>query len=539
MVDNFTRDGLADFNITSPSGASDKLNSLSEVETSGKSILRPYYNPETFNANYDARYIPKEGIIDSHGFPLVAKLKSISSLVQQQQPSSSNSSSQSWWFKFKQDNSGYGRSTGANYNSSGGGINFSGMGNDYYDNRSFYSLKDYLHLKKWIEFIKLFSFKFGKVYLKHLIIQPFVVSKTFLQVHDFSNKYDNDDLINSKELLENNAKPEKEIVYFKSKDASELLIKIPGKNQEAEDVDNSKDMDADTPPVEESNSRKAYRIHPTDSSTTKVIESIYEIEGTFGVVRSNNTTFIYNFLSGSLEAWLNGFISSFFNMPNPNFVEVSLSNNLTLSIALVLTSTLITGIVLLPLELLNMKFIVTKMRHIHFSRSIRVHIKKLRMKSFFKSLFTKPKNIKLLIFQGLNRINSTIYHKSLLQTVLLNRFFEIDKFSNYKGYETGNFLIKFCQLIVKVPLDNLYKREQVHYLLDIKRSDESNSLTISNKNDLIIVPHKNIPLLEYFTNINNFKGLWKGYRLELIGVGCGYLLSLLDTKRDSIEEERF
>lgn len=136
-------------------------------------------------------------------------------------------------------------------------------------------------------------------------------------------------------------------------------------------------------------------------------------------------------------------------------------------------------------------------------------------------------------------MNTAIYHKSLLQTVLLRNTFEIDKFNDYKRYETGNFIIKFIQLLAKVPLDNLYKREQVDYLMDTHRSSEHCPLPIRNKNDLVIVPYKEIPLMNYFTSYENFKGLWKGYKMELIGVGCSYLERLLDTDRELTIEEKF
>ena len=543
MIGELNNVNSNDYNTISSSINGDNGNTLNGIENVGKNPLRPYFNPETFNAKYEARYIPKEGIIDSNGLPLVAKLKSLTSLVQQQQPSTLNSSNQNWWFKFKQDNSLGNNSSSINYGNSNNGNTLKNYGSDYYGQTVFSSFRDYLNLKKWSDFIKVFSYKFGKVYLKHLLIQPFVVSKTFLQVHDFTNVIDNKDGIefhvpHSKDH-QTNSDNDDEIVYFKNKDSNDLIPKRSAREHLDLELGYDKEGSAEVFVDGGTTYHKVYKIHPTDSSTRKVIESIYDVEGTFGIVRSNNTTFIYNFLSGTLEAWLNGFISPFLNIPDPNFVEVALSNNILSSILLVLSSTLITGIILLPLELINLKFIVTKMRHIHFTRSIREHIKNLKIKSFYKNLLTKPKNVKLLIFQALNRLNAAVYHKSLFQTVLLNRFLKIDKFTSYKRYETGNFLIKFAQLIVKVPLDNLYTREQLHFLLDKERSDEASSLPIENVKDLIIVPHKDIPLIAYFTNLNNFKGLWKGYKLELIGVGCGYLLSIIDVERDSVEEERF
>ncbi|XBW35614.1 hypothetical protein QEN19_001188 [Hanseniaspora menglaensis] len=519
-------------------------NATSGTDNAGKNILRPYYNPETFNANYEARYIPKEGIIDSHGLPLVSKLKSVGSLIQQQQPSFYNSS-QNWWLKFKQENAIDGTSSHNIHINSASGINLRGIGSDYYGQTIFSSFRDYFKLHKWSEFIKMFIFKFGKVYMKHLLIQPFVVSKTFLQVHDFSNNIDNKEGIElhvkrpENFYITDNNNEDKDVVYFKQKGDFETIGTTESSEQIEINFDNIKQDSAEVFVEGGTSYHKIYKIKPSDSSISKVIQSVYEIEGTFGVVRSNNTTFIYNFLSGTLEAWLNGFISPFLNIPDPNFVEVSLSNNLTSSILLVLSSTLITGVILLPFELINMKFMITKMRHIHFNRSIREHIKKFKVKNFFVNLFTKPKNLKLLIFQALNRLNTAIYHKLLVQTVVLHGIFEIDKFTNYTKYETGNFLIKFFQLIVKVPLDNLYKREQVSFLLNEDRLNKDNSLLIENKKDLIIVPYKDISLIEYFTNMQHFKGLWKGYKLELIGCGCGYILSLLDTEREVTTEERF
>lgn len=518
--------------------------SLSGSKITNTSDLRSYYNPLTFNADYDVRYIPKEGIIDKNGLPLVSKLKSLTNLVKQQENKrlSPNTNDLNWWIKFKNENSDSQLNEEIRSLGTSGSLNI--MNGKYYEGMRRPYLSDFFDLKKLSRLINAFGIKFIKVYVKHLLIQPFVISKTFLQIHDFENDDGNSDgvEIHINPDVNNNiivTPPEADQpVYFKERNNAEEAEQI---NTDSAELHRSEEPETGSTVFVEGGTyyHKVYKIHPTSSNTTNVIKSIYKVEGIFGVVRSNNTTFIYNFFNGTLEAWINGFLSPFLNIPDPNYVDVALSNNIVSSIILALSSTIITGLILLPLELVNMKFIITKLRHIHFHRSMKVHIKNLNFKDFFMNLLINPKNLKLLIFQALNRLNTAIYHKSLLQTVLLRNVFEIDKFNDYKRYETGNFIIKFIQLLVKVPLDNLYKREQVNYLVDVHRSEEHCPLPIRNKNDLVIVPYREIPLVSYFTDYENFKGLWKGYKMELLGVGCGYLERLLDTDRELTIEEKF
>ncbi|CAI8506497.1 unnamed protein product [Hanseniaspora opuntiae] len=512
--------------------------------TTNTSELRSYYNPLTFNADYDVRYIPKEGIIDKQGLPLVSKLKSLSNLAKQQQNKrlSPSINELNWWIKFRNEHSDSQFDENMKNLTTGASLNI--MNGDYYEGIRRPHFSDFFDLKKLSRLINAFAIKFMKVYIKHLLIQPFVISKTFLQVHDFENTDDNTDGVEIHIDPETNnniiiTPPEADQpLYFKERTS---IDEVTHADEDSAELATSEEPDTGSTVFVEGGTsyHKVYKIHPTSSNTTNVIKSIYKVEGIFGVVRSNNTTFIYNFVNGTLEAWINGFIAPFLNIPNPNYVDVALSNDIVSSILLALSSTILTGLILLPLELVNMKFIITKMRHIHFHRSMKDHIKNLSFKDFFRNLVMNPKNLKLLFFQAVNRMNTAIYHKSLLQTVLLRNTFEIDKFNDYKRYETGNFIIKFIQLLAKVPLDNLYKREQVDYLMDTHRSSEHCPLPIRNKNDLVIVPYKEIPLMNYFTSYENFKGLWKGYKMELIGVGCSYLERLLDTDRELTIEEKF
>ena len=94
-------------------------------------------------------------------------------------------------------------------------------------------------------------------------------------------------------------------------------------------------------------------IVPQSLHTIDVINSLFDQEGIRGLWKANNTTFIYNFLSLSIDTWFTGLLSSFLGVPDPYFMEVINSSDISKSFILALGAGIFTSVILLPVDLIR------------------------------------------------------------------------------------------------------------------------------------------------------------------------------------------
>lgn len=104
-------------------------------------------------------------------------------------------------------------------------------------------------------------------------------------------------------------------------------------------------------------------IKPASIHTIDILNSIMDKEGIQGVWRANNTEFIYNFLSISLDAWFTGLLSPLMQIPDPYFIDIIHSPDVTKSASLILLASCMTRLVLLPLDLVRVRLIISSVRN--------------------------------------------------------------------------------------------------------------------------------------------------------------------------------
>lgn len=479
--------------------------------------LRPYHDPESFNGNYPAVYRPGVGVVDEHGATLSSKLSRTSS------------------FKRGMATAGtgiYGQGRG---NASSRAIrdlvrdNYAaGVQKNVYADLEF---GEYFDVQNIWELLKSLMRSFVEQYMKVLVAQPFEVSRLLLQVGDIKTQVST---VNSKnpasaiiadEEDDDDDDDEEDIQYFQTKGEDSQTLRRRSRASKR-----SSPTKTGTPAAKPNDSY----LKPVSLNTVDVMSAVLSQEGARGLWRATNTGFVHNALTATMEAWFTGLISPFLHIPDPFFVDVTHSPDPTSTLLLSVTASILTGLILAPLDLIRTRLIVT---HIAGSeRSLRNSIKNLKF-------LTCP--VSLILPTVMYSVANSIF-KKLTPFVLFVKF-GIDSYSYPTLYGTVNLVSSIIELFVKLPLETLLRRAQMSYLL--KNSDSSsNPLKIHPSESLVVKfggysgVHRTLYDIYTFKGENGgIEGLFRGWRVGLLNILGSWGLRILQVSNDdqTLTEQEF
>ncbi|SCV02770.1 LAMI_0H02850g1_1 [Lachancea mirantina] len=475
---------------------------MDEVKTHQQ--LRPYYDADSFNAGYSSVFKPDQGVIDSHGLSIADKLKTMT----QSKAALGNKSTRK--VALSQLTSGL-RSK----------IREAEVSSEE-SNKALHDMEwsDFVNWKSWKNVTMQLLDQFVRKYLRHLVQQPFEAARLLMQVGDFDQKVDQEKRRILLEVEDNSpagdegksdAEDDEDIDFFPETDPPQLT---------GEDTTSLKHMNSST----HHKFTLTKRIQPKTLHTMDVLNSVMDEEGTRGLWRANNTTFIYNFLSVTLDAWFTGLMSPLLQIPDPYFIDILHSTDAKKSIILSVAASVFTGLALLPIDIIRTRLTVTSSKL--GERSFRNLVRKWSWKRHFLAM---PIDL-ILLSTGYSSI-TTLFHK--MTGVILYNQFSIDKYSQAMWYNTFEFISRIIELFVKLPVETLLKRSQVSYLL---KQGPQGPFPMS-EDYMIVEPRAYRGVYTSLTEKGRLHELWRGWRLGLLSVMCSYGLKLMD--QDVMEEERF
>ena len=115
-------------------------------------------------------------------------------------------------------------------------------------------------------------------------------------------------------------------------------------------------------PVARSPKSSHQLILKKSNSIKEVISKEWMKEGAWGVWKGSNATFVYAFLSKTVESWARGVFSALFNVPDAGVIgglgavsEVADSPYPWASLAVAVAASVATGLMLAPLDLIRTK----------------------------------------------------------------------------------------------------------------------------------------------------------------------------------------
>lgn len=502
--------------------------------------LRPYYNPDTFDAGYLVIYKPGVGLVNP---------KTGHSLTSSIHPILNNTSTGQY---------NPGASIGLRGISS---MNHNSFEKDYFNDLEFL---EYFDLNNLSELFKNLFWNFFKNYCKVLLFQPLEITRLVLQIGSFDfNKSKKPSsqkvtrlLDESTELLTprtphlTDSDSDGEINYFQSN--SDVWSNSPSKMNTSEFGSPKKKTGSALKSGHKSKRlmRKQHKIQPISKHTVDIIAAIASKDGPNALFRGLNAQFIHQTFSHTIEAWITGFLSPFLGIPDPFFLDLTRLAEPLRSLCLSVLACVLTGIILMPLDLIKVRLMVTQFNKPYNSedengdlesststlnlkesqdpqssgqstRSIRESIRNYPVQLLIKP----PVSISFLTI--LHQFATSIFRKSAPYLLFIR--FNIDSYLAPKLYTVSNLILSIMEFFIKLPVENLLRKEQVRFLLTPKSLEEDPKRVVSIDNpdrDLIVEfnegwTHEGTPddnqLHTLWTRLVNL-GLFNGWRVGVLNI---------------------
>lgn len=530
---------------------------------------RPYYDHDSFNAGYSVIFKPNIGLVDTEtNQPITSTLAS----------SLANKTSNK---AFGSGNGiGLAGLTGKRNIGDGGLGKFSKMGG--LDKNYIHDLEflEYFDVGNLSEFIRNLFYNFFKNYCKTLFAQPLEIVRLILQVGVFEfdrnikglrPKYQR--LLDETKVQGSNTPTDigsesesgEEIEYFQPVDVTKELIET------------SKKLSSDRSKREKARTAKNRdKIRPVSMHTIDILAAVVAKDGPFALFRGINASFIYQTLSHTIEAWITGFISPFLGIPDPFFLDLTHLTEPLKSLCLSVLACVLSGLFLLPLDLIKVKLMITQFNKPFkeekneggleanpadntgkgseavarpaVSRSIRESIRNYPV----HFLLNPPPAITILTI--LHSLSTSAFRKTAPYLMFIR--FNIDSFLSPTLYTLVNLMSLILELFVKLPVENLLRKEQLRFLLKPKSESEDKFkvLTIDDPDRNLIVDlnpawpsyvesleKDNDDVSPNATILQRFKslGLFNGWRVGILNVIGFWGYNIIKKSGSELREERF
>ncbi|KAL6451306.1 UGO1 Mitochondrial fusion and transport protein UGO1 [Candida maltosa Xu316] len=487
--------------------------------------LRPYYDHDTFNPGYSVIYKRGVGLIDPKtNRPLTSNISE--KLIDQ----SIN------------DNQGIIR----NSLKHGGPIGIK-AGNDknyVYD----LEFNEYFESNNLVEVMKNLVWNFLKSYMKVVLTQPLEIVRLVLQVGKFKfSTTEADDGYDNIDYDDDDESEGQQINYFQSNNEQSVW-------SSSQDYKNNNTRSPSPPKLTRRGTRKRTRINkiqPKSLHTVDIINAIVNKDGPFALFRGINASFIYQTLSHTIEAWITGFVSPFLGIPDPFFLDLTHSNDPFKSLWLSVTACVLTGIVLMPLDLIRVKFMITQFNTkpmttsnddvideaadeiIQSTRSVRESIRN------FPVYYLLHPPTPIVLLTTLHQLSTSIFRKMAPYILFIK--FNIDSYSSPSIYTFVNLISLIMEFFIKLPVENLLRKQQVSFLLMSKPEDEKKVITIEDPQKNLIVEFndsdysdEDITLWEKFKQL----GLFNGWRIGVMNVIGFWGYNIIKSDGSELKEER-
>lgn len=467
----------------------------------GSNTLRPYYDHDTFDAGYSVIFKPGVGLIDTEtNKPITSSLASSIAKQSSQRnfKSGQNIGLSGLSSKKSIGDIGIGKTTASN-----------GTDKNYIYDLEFQEYFDFNNLS---ELLKNLVWNFCKNYFKVLLSQPLEIVRLVLQVgtFDFSDsppkrpsRYSrllnklNTKSSDTPQLTDISDESDGEVNYFESPSPSMNLPKEKSRTKSPSKIRKLR-YDRKT--------KNKNKIQPVSLHTVDIMSSIIAKDGPFALFRGINASFIHQTLSHTIEAWITGFISPFLGIPDPFFLDLTHLTEPLKSLWLSVLACVLTGLILMPLDLIKVRLMITQFNKpssneesgVSSTDSLVTNIKEEKVpetssRSIRDSicnfpihfLVHPPPTISFLTI--LHQFSTSIFRKAAPYILFIR--FNIDSYLSPNLYTFVNLFLLILEFFIKLPVENLLRKEQVRFLLRPKSvlEDEKKVITIdSEENDLII-----------------------------------------------------
>lgn len=515
----------------------------------GSNTLRPYYDHDTFDAGYSVIFKPGVGLIDTEtNKPITSSLAS--SIAKQS----------------SQRNFKSGQNIGLSGLSSKKSIGDIGIGktttSNGTDKNYIYDLEfqEYFDFNNLSELLKNLVWNFCKNYFKVLLSQPLEIVRLLLQVgtFDFSDsppkrpsRYSrllnklNVKSSNTPQVTDISDESDGEVNYFESPSPS---MNLPKEKLRTKSPTKIRKLRSDR------KAKNKNKIQPVSLHTIDIMSSIIAKDGPFALFRGINASFIHQTLSHTIEAWITGFISPFLGIPDPFFLDLTHLTEPLKSLWLSVLACVLTGLILMPLDLIKVRLMITQFNKpanneesgVSSTDSLVTNIKEEKIPEIstrsirdsicnfpIHSLVHPPPTISCLTI--LHQFSTSIFRKAAPYILFIR--FNIDSYLSPNLYTFVNLFLLILEFFIKLPVENLLRKEQVRFLLRPKSvvEDEKKVISIESEEDDLIIDFNNGWKDDIDNEVEDSDGelkplrsisLWQ--RIKILGLFNGWRVGVLN-----------
>lgn len=515
----------------------------------GSNTLRPYYDHDTFDAGYSVIFKPGVGLIDTEtNKPITSSLAS--SIAKQS----------------SQRNFKSGQNIGLSGLSSKKSIGDIGIGktttSNGTDKNYIYDLEfqEYFDFNNLSELLKNLVWNFCKNYFKVLLSQPLEIVRLLLQVgtFDFSDsppkrpsRYSrllnklNVKSSNTPQVTDISDESDGEVNYFESPSPS---MNLPKEKLRTKSPTKIRKLRSDR------KAKNKNKIQPVSLHTIDIMSSIIAKDGPFALFRGINASFIHQTLSHTIEAWITGFISPFLGIPDPFFLDLTHLTEPLKSLWLSVLACVLTGLILMPLDLIKVRLMITQFNKpanneesgVSSTDSLVTNIKEEKIPEIstrsirdsicnfpIHFLVHPPPTISCLTI--LHQFSTSIFRKAAPYILFIR--FNIDSYLSPNLYTFVNLFLLILEFFIKLPVENLLRKEQVRFLLRPKSvvEDEKKVISIESEEDDLIIDFNNGWKDDIDNEVEDSDGelkplrsisLWQ--RIKILGLFNGWRVGVLN-----------
>lgn len=384
---------------------------------------------------------------------------------------------------------------------------------------------EYFDANNMMELIKNLVWGLAKIWLKAVATQPLDIVRLVLQVGKFDKKPRD---ITSLTLF-SVSEEDGHVDYFQLKNE----WNDPPQPQPAK------------PAVAEYDEDPKEKLHPKSLTTLDLLSLMVSLEGPFAPFKGANTLFLYSAISTMIETWITGFLLPFLGVPDPYFLDLAHLNDPVRLLWLSVGASVVSGLILMPLDLIRVKFMITK-----FNRPQQQEkgYPNINTRSFRDCTRNYPVELlvhppwSITILTSLNQFAGVIFRKAAPYFLFIR--FNIDSFSNPNVSTFFNLLALLAEFFVKLPVENLLRKSQVRLLVTPKTTEEDpmRVVTIDDADENLVVDindswytdDADTPLHKRISDL----GLFNGWQVGAFNVISFWGLEILKDASVEIREER-
>lgn len=346
-------------------------------------------------------------------------------------------------------------------------------------------------------------------YISVFISQPFERAKTILQVQSMTEITSGSDARGKNTIDEDYLSSDEDIDdpnYFFNYSNSQHP---PAPPTSASGAHRITDRQGYIYPSKTTNSRPSWQ-HAPQSTVRTTIRSIYGAEGIIGLWKGQNTAFVYQILSTTVQSFLDSFMAVLFNLPDPLEIDALSSPNMWASVITSLTAGALTSLLLAP---------------IHIARTtIEVSPPEAERNGLLQNLRSLPHVYCPPSLIAPTVLASVLPHAASISVpIIIQDYLRIHPLMSPTLYSILELMGSLTELTIRLPLELILKRAELAY-------------SMPKKTIVAIGKYNGLLSSLWSTSMDENRGLFRGWRANMYTYVSLWLLESLGLSSNSDQE---